>query len=226
MNATHLLVVEDDFHLRELIREYLQVYGHQISVAESGETFRQQLATHRFDLILLDLNLPDVDGLELLAELRKQSDVPVFIVSARMDEPSRIRGLELGADDYIVKPFSARELELRVRNTLRRNTATQTSCFTGWTLNAESFCMTHHDGRQEHLTKAEFTLLKLLVAAGGSLVPRDELFHQLEREAGVNSLETITSLIYRLRRKMGCNKDNNPIITQSGVGYRILLDKN
>lgn len=226
MVSTHLLVVEDDPHLRELIAEYLKVYGHQVSLAEDGVSFRQQLAARSYDLILLDLNLPDADGLDLLAELRQQSDVPVFIVSARIDEPSRIRGLELGADDYIVKPFSARELELRVRNALRRRESTQDKRFVGWILNKDSFCISHLDGRQQQLTKGEFTLLKLLVEAGGALVPRDQLFHQLEHEAGVNSLETINALIYRLRRKMGCNKDNNPIVTQSGVGYRVLLDKN
>lgn len=226
MTATHLLVVEDDFHLRELTREYLQIYGHQVSVAESGAAFWQQLAECTFDLILLDLNLPDADGLDLLKALRQQSDVPVFIVSARIDEPSRIRGLELGADDYIVKPFSAKELELRIRNALRRRESTQDARFVGWTLNQDSFCISHLDGRQEQLTKSEFTLLKLLLAAGGSLVPRDQLLDQLEREAGVHSAETLTALIYRLRRKMGCDKENNPIVTQSGVGYRILLDKN
>lgn len=203
MSSTHILVVEDDPHLRELICEYLQVYGHQVCVAANGAAFYQKLATHNFDLILLDLNLPDADGLDLLHDLRQKNQVPVFIVSSRIDELSRIRGLELGADDYIVKPFSARELELRVRNTLRRNLAEQGDCFSGWQLNSHSFCMTHRDGRQEHLTKAEFCLLKYLLAAEGALVPRDEIFQHLECEADVSSLETLTSLIYRLRRKMG-----------------------
>ncbi len=229
MPSTHILVVEDDLHLRELISEYLQAYGHRVSLAASAAGFYQQLTQHTFDLVLLDLNLPDADGLDLLAELRQQSQVPVFIVSSRIDEPSRVRGLELGADDYVIKPFSARELELRVRNTLRRNSNDnedeQAVYFFNWKLCSERSCITHRDGHQEQLTKAEYTVLKLLLAADGSILPRDEMFQQLEREAGVSSIETITSLIYRLRRKMGCTKDNNPIVTQSGVGYFIQMDK-
>src|SRR5690606_31939777 len=118
--SAHILVLEDDDSLRGVLKDFLSLMGYQISEARDIAGYREHAEAQDIDLTLLDLNLPDGDGLALVRELTSQSDAPVFVVSGRCDERSRLQALEAGADDYLVKPFNARELEYRIRNFLRR----------------------------------------------------------------------------------------------------------
>lgn len=222
MKAAQILIIEDDEILRELTKEYLAVYGHEVDMIGRLEDYWAMAENKSYDLILLDLNLPDGDGLVLLERLRKISDVPVFIISGRDDDASRLRGLELGADDYLIKPFNARELELRVKNALSRRLKPISQSFAGWTLKPTSLMVEHQDGNKISLTLAEHSLLKILLEAQGEVVERDDLLDQLSILARVNCSETLNALIYRLRKKLGFAKDNNPIVTLQGVGYYLI----
>jgi DNA-binding response OmpR family regulator len=219
-----ILLVEDDVDLCEALQEIIELTGHHVQVAFDGQSCKSAYQDGSFDLIILDINLPDINGLALLKELRQTFHKPIFMVSARVDEDSRVRAFELGANDYIVKPFFARELELRIRNALSPGHSKPLATFAGWALNPGNFTLMSHVGVEKPLTRAEFNLLDHLLRAGGAVVLKDDLLAALEASSGVKSLESITTLIYRLRKKMQCTKESNPICTHSGVGYRLQLD--
>ncbi|PTD98049.1 response regulator transcription factor [Pseudothauera lacus] len=223
-----ILIVEDDTALYEVMREYLALAGYRVRGAVNGGEFRAAIAESSFDLILLDLNLPDCDGLDLLAALRQRADTLLFVVSGREDGFSRERSLEIGADDYIAKPFSARELELRIRNALRRRRpqveylgAGALPAFCGWRIDEALRAVVHADGHRIQLTRAEYELLHMLASARAGVVSRDRLLDRLAEVARVSNPETVTALVYRLRRKLAQHGQPDPIVTLSGVGYRL-----
>lgn len=232
MSKERILIVEDDLELFEVLNDFLSLSGYAVEGAADGRAFRLAIEQEGFDLILLDLNLPDCDGLDLLATLRQTRNVLLFVVSGRNDGPSRVRALELGADDYIVKPFSAVELALRIRNALRRSAAiaaplhlrdaeVQSGGFGGWQVDECERVLVHASGARLNPTRAEYELFRLLVGAGGAVVPREQLFDQLSATAHVSNPETLTALVYRLRRKLLAAGGESPIVTLSGVGYRL-----
>jgi len=216
----HILVVEDDQDLRELICDFLRLKGHQIVQAANGQEFTAAFTGNTFDLILLDLNLPDADGLQLLQELRRYSQAAIFVVSGRSDEATRLEALDLTVDDYIIKPFNVRELELRIRNFLKRKNALidhEKWQFGAWLLDAGHCTLQHVDGAAIQLTASEYDLLLLLVRARGQTVTRDQLTAVLDIVP-----ESLNVLISRLRMKL--SPDDHmaaPIGTVSGRGYRI-----
>jgi DNA-binding response OmpR family regulator len=208
--------------------------GYQVSGARDEQECIAALAGETFDLILLDLNLPDCDGLDLLSGLREHLDTLLFVVSGRSDERSRLSSLELGADDYITKPFSARELELRMRNMLRRQESRGRSLefspsflptFSGWKIDESARRVERDDGTVLNLTLAEYELLLILVNARGAVVRRDQMLDTLAQVAHVGNPETLNALVYRLRRKLARGTiEPDPIMTLSGVGYQLKLD--
>lgn len=232
MLQDRILIVEDDLELYEALRDFLSLSGYEVEGAADGRTFRSAVEQRAFDLILLDLNLPDCDGLDLLATLRQTRNVPLFVVSGRNDGPSRVRALELGADDYVVKPFSAVELALRIRNALRRSAmlaaqgqqrgaGLQSERFGGWHVDECERVLIHASGVRLNPTRAEYELFRLLVGARGAVVSREQLLDQLSATAHVSNPETLTALVYRLRRKLLAAGGESPIVTLSGVGYRL-----
>ncbi|KDE39343.1 Transcriptional regulatory protein ompR [Nitrincola lacisaponensis] len=232
MESAKVLLVEDDESLCQVVTDFFEMLGYQITKAQDGAAFYQHIQQQVFDIILLDLNLPDTDGLELLQSLRAKQQVLLYVVSGRQDEASRLRAYELGADDFIAKPFSARELELKVRNALQRqksfaqpleaeNQPVMQTDFHGWQLMADTRSIRYQQGEQVSLTRGEYELLLMLVNAHGAVVPRDTLLSHLEKVADIYSAETITALVYRLRRKFAQKGLNSPIKTLSGVGYRL-----
>jgi DNA-binding response OmpR family regulator len=231
--ATHsILVLEDDAALRSVLRDFLSLMGYQIHEAPDLASFRTLSKALSCDLILLDLNLPDGDGLTLLRELATASAAPVFVVSGRCDEASRLQALEAGADDYIVKPFNARELEYRIRNFLRRqanrgaslgNRPTQLM-LGEWRLLPDQYRLTGPSGSVISLTRSERDLLKALIVADGSLCSRRQLARAISSPMETTSEETVTVLIYRLRKKLEAGGVNGPVIdTVAGAGYRLAL---
>jgi DNA-binding response OmpR family regulator len=225
-----IMVVEDDATLRSVMVDIFTMQGFVVFDAEGVDAFFAAWQQQAFDLILLDLNLLDEDGLVLLRKLRMQSDVPLFVVSGRTDRETRLAALEMGADDFVMKPFDTRELVMRVQNFLQRiarlkgeqkEPSSQDHWrFGDWSLSELSKTLSHVDGREIYLTRSEFKLLLALVRAGGGVLSKMQLMDVVDKGQYETTAETIAVLIHRLRRKMD---DKQIIQTISGFGYRIRL---
>lgn len=223
----HILVVEDDLATQALLGAYLNDAGYKVSSAATGEAMRSILAKTSVDLVLLDLNLPDADGIQLAHGLRKQSRTPIIIVSARSETRDRITGLELGADDYVTKPFHPRELVARVRNVLGRienrkeEQAGVVYRFQGWQLDLLWRRLINPQGEQVSMTGTEFDLLAVLVARAGQPLTRDQLLEATGAPGRPVNDRSIDTLISRVRRKLGDTRSGVRMIeTCHGHGYR------
>lgn len=213
-----VLVVEDDLAVAEPLLAGLARNGFDTEhVVYGGQAVTSLLGV---DVVLLDLGLPDMDGLDVLKELRRISDVPVIIATARGDETDRIVGLELGADDYVVKPFSVRELAARVRAVCRRRRVEPTVEAGRLVVDRGRRAVTV-DGVAIDLTAKEFDLLAVLAEEPGRAVPRQELFSRVWDPVWVGTGKTLDVHIASLRKKLG---DPALIETVRGVGYRLALE--
>ncbi|MDB5856547.1 MAG: two component transcriptional regulator, winged helix family [Ramlibacter sp.] len=225
----HILVVDDDPLMRELIGGYLLESGLRVSSAQDGAEMSRILKEQVIDLVLLDLRLEEEDGMQLARQLREWTDVPVIIVTGRRDEADRVMGLEIAADDYVVKPFSNRELLARVRAVLRRYHVKQNAApslrgtkrrayrFAGWELNAWARRLTNPQGSKVVLSNGEFNLLLAFCEAPQRVLSRDQLL-DLSRLHGDEIYDrSIDVQIFRLRRKIG--GDQELIRTERGAGY-------
>jgi DNA-binding response OmpR family regulator len=220
-----VLVVDDDMTVRDVVRRYLELGGHQVQLAGDGETALRLFADNPPDLVVLDLMLPGIDGLEVCRRLRQRSAVPVVMLTALGEEEDRIAGLQLGADDYVTKPFSPRELALRVTSVLRRSRAAQGPSHArslvddglSLDLGARSARL---NGVELSLTTREFDLLTFLMSNPGRAFNRAEL---LERVWGweFGDQSTVTVHVRRLREKVEADSARpTRIATVWGVGYR------
>ena len=230
MNAPdHILVVDDDTEIRSLLRDYLQKQGYRVTAVADGRGLRAAVDTSRPDLIILDLMLPGEDGLTLCRELRARSEVPVIMLTARGEETDRIVGLELGADDYVAKPFSPRELLARIKSVLRRtrslpdnlkNEESGVFRFAGWTLDAATRNLTSPAGVVVALSGTDFRLLKIFVDHPNRVLTRDQLVElMLARDAGPYD-RAIDVQVSRLRQRLGEDAKEPAIIkTVRGQGY-------
>jgi two-component system OmpR family response regulator len=228
-NRDHILVVDDDPEIRRLLQTYLEKNGLRVSAVGEGAGMWQVLDQSRVDLIVLDLMLPGVDGLELCRTLRTRSRVPVIMLTARGDEMDRVLGLEMGADDYLPKPFSARELLARIKVVLRRtrdlpvdpidDTPGQLR-FSDWSLDTGTQNLTSPDGLVVSLSQAEYRLLHVLLTHPKRALTRDQLLDLTQgREAGPFD-RSIDVLIGRLRKRLGDDaKEPTLIKTVRGRGY-------
>jgi len=229
MNASpHILVVEDDVEISRLVSRYLRTNDLHVSVLADGRTLDRTLEDSRVDLIVLDLMLPGEDGLTLCRRLRTRSEVPVIMLTARGEELDRIIGLEVGADDYLAKPFNPRELLARIRAVLRRANAVapivdrraRTLTFLGWQIDCLLRELKDPKGTHIVLTGAEFSLLQVLCERAGRILSREQLLDLTQgRKAG--SLErSVDVLISRLRRKIERDPHDPAIIkTVRSGGY-------
>jgi DNA-binding response OmpR family regulator len=236
-----ILIVEDDVLLSAILVEKFRLLGYKVLSVTTGKAFTAALTQHAVSLILLDLNLPDADGMELLRELRKTSNVLLIVMSGRLDERNRILALTLGADDFVSKPVSPQEITLRVRNLLARQQHSTLAHSTpplsapaedlsarfcnGWRLDSERRVLIDEAGAPHTITQAEFFLLRMLVDAQGAVVSRDALYEHLAALIGLTNIETLSTLVYRLRRKMPAPAGTDVIVTHSRVGYRLALAK-
>ncbi|MDT3680236.1 MAG: response regulator [Burkholderiaceae bacterium] len=232
--AERILVVDDEEGIRELLFAYLSGFGFDVAAVADGGEMRRHLAEHRVDLVLLDLGLPQEDGLVLARELRSRDDVPgIIIVTGRGEPVDRILGLELGADDYIPKPFDLRELVARVRSVLRRvrpeGAASAAAAapeqqqrfeFDGWRIDLAARSVARPDGTPVELTTGEFDLLATFVRQPNRALTRDELMDALyRREAGPFD-RAIDVLVGRLRRKIERDPAGPQLVKSvRGVGY-------
>ncbi|WP_431858526.1 response regulator [Azospirillum sp.] len=221
-----LAIVDDDAVTRETLNAYLSEEGFDVLQAGSAEDLKALLETRRIDLLLLDIRLPRQDGLTLTRELRAASDIGIILVSSRGDKLDRIIGLEMGADDYIAKPFEPREVLARVRNLLRRLDAPaqgredRRRSFEGWTLYIDRMQLVDPTGAAVRLTGAEFELLSTFVSNAGRVLSRDYLLTVTTRRKTEASDRTIDSLVRRLRQVVEADpKAPRLIITVHGSGY-------
>ena len=213
-----VLVVEDDPAVAEPLLEGLRRNGFETEhVAYAAHVVPAVTSSSRIDVILLDLGLPDGDGLDVLRELRRITDIPVIIATARGDETDRIVGLELGADDYVVKPFSVRELAARVRAVARRRRVEPT-IDGGRVVVDRARHVALVDGSVVELTAKEFDLLAVLAEEPGRAVPRQELFSRVWDPVWIGTGKTLDVHVASLRKKLG---DPTLIETVRGVGYRL-----
>lgn len=221
MNDALILIVEDEPKLAALQRDYLQQAGFGTHLIGDGLEVIPWLRLHTPHLILLDLMLPGRDGLELCKEIRSFSQVPIIMVTARVEEIDRLLGLELGADDYICKPFSPREVVARVKAVLRRvATNPAAAATTGLLLDAEGYRAVL-DGHDLELTAVEFNLLAYLAARPGRIYSRSQLMDAIYPDQRVVTDRTIDSHIKKLRKKIaGVSPDNELIRSVYGVGYK------
>jgi two-component system, OmpR family, response regulator len=225
----HLLLVEDDYEASELLREYLEAHGYRASTARSGAAMRRALRETRVDLMILDVMLPGESGLDLCRQVRAASYVPIIMLTALGDDVDRIVGIDAGADDYVGKPFSPRELLARVRSVLRRSalaprdpkhTEVRGYRFGPWRLDVASRSLTHADGSSAFLTAAEFRLLSLLLAHPTQLLSRADLRWHLRPRSRDARGPSIDGRISRLRRLLREDARTPQIIkTVHGEGY-------
>jgi DNA-binding response OmpR family regulator len=229
MSGRTVLVVDDEPMLRNLLCRLLRMEGYEVLEAEDGQTALEVCAKENPDLVLLDVMLPARDGLDVLGELRRTSDIPVILVSALAEEADRVTGLKMGADDYITKPFSAAELSARVESVLRRapmrsaSKATRSSSlsFDGLVIDLGTREV-RVAGEKAEMTAKEFDLLAYLAGSPRQVFSREQLLQQVwGSSSNWQSDATVTEHVRRLRRKIEDDPDNPRwITTVRGVGYR------
>ncbi|MGG1947502.1 response regulator transcription factor [Trinickia sp. NRRL B-1857] len=237
INPAHVLVVDDDEAVRDLIAAYLSENDMRVSVAANGKEMAKALEEQAIDLVVLDLRLPGEDGIDIARKIRESSTLPIIVVSGRRDEADRVMALELGADDYLTKPFSSRELLARVRALLRRSAVVAAASgrqldarayrFAGWQLNIGTRKLTTPAGENVPLTNGEFSLLSAFLAAPGRVLTREQLLEASRLYDDVYD-RSIDVQILRLRRKIEENPSRPEYIkTERGAGYvfAVAVDK-
>jgi len=226
----HLLIVEDDELVQSLLAAYMQNEGFKVSLAASGKEMLACIDSESIDLVLLDLGLPDEDGLVLARQVRARSSLPIIVVTSRKDQKDRLAALEIGADDYLTKPFDPEELVLRVRNMLGRTEGadeealrqkTEVFKFQGWALDTGGHTLTGPGGEEVSLTRAEFNLLAALARAPNRVLSRDYLLDAISQDADAPTDRLIDVLVSRVRKKIEPNPKKPEIITTVvGCGYK------
>jgi len=204
-SQNHILMVDDDVDLNKLLTEYLARFGHRLVTATTAAHGLQALRREQPDLIILDIMLPDIDGLTLCREIREESEVPIIMLTARGEVADRVLGLELGADDYLSKPFEPRELVARIQSVIRRSASRQSPSALysdGLSLEKETRRV-KLDGKEIDLTTMEFELLSVLMESRGHVLSRNRL---IERLRGIDADvydRSVDMLVSRLRDKLG-----------------------
>ena len=221
----HILVVDDDLEIRTLIAEYLERNGFRASTLADGRDLMRSLEERAVDLLVLDLMLPGVDGLTLCREVRSRSRLPVLILSARGEDVDRIVGLEMGADDYLAKPFHPRELLARIRAILARSTPSEPPSeaeeyrFDQFRLDMVRRELSKGDGRKVSLTGAEFELLAIFLARPNRVLSRDTLVELTQGREAPAYDRSIDVRVSRLRQALGDSRDPKLLKTVYGEGY-------
>ncbi len=230
-HKTHILVVEDDTEIQSLIADLLERNDWHALLASNGKQADDILARSQCDLVLLDVMLPGEDGLSICRRLRNTSPMPIIILSAKGEDIDRVIGLELGADDYMAKPFNPRELEARIRALLRRSRlSVQTSylsapilAFNGWRLNIRQRILLDHEGFRVYLTPAEFDLLRVFAERPGMTLSREQLLDLTQGRTSGSNERSVDILISRLRRKTETGQKGPKLIhTVRTGGYEFI----
>jgi len=229
VNREHLLIVDDDKEIRNLLSDYLEQADYRVTAVGDGKAMRRVLETNRIDLVILDLMLPGEDGLTLCRELRSKTNLPVLMLTARSDEVDRIIGLEMGADDYLAKPFNPRELLARIKSVVRRAQAlppnmetdkVHTLRFAGWTLDVTTRNITAEDGLVVPLSGAEYRLLRVFLDHPQKVLAREQLLELANGREAILFDRSIDVLVGRLRKRLRDDSREPTLIkTVRGEGY-------
>ncbi|MBU5466295.1 response regulator transcription factor [Virgibacillus sp. MSJ-26] len=234
-NEEKILVVDDEDRIRRLLRMYLEREDYFIDEADNGNDALELALENNYDVILLDLMMPGMDGIEVCQELRKEKDTPVIMLTAKGEESNRVQGFEVGTDDYIVKPFSPREVVLRVKALLRRATSTQFDevdsqaknilVFPHLTIDHDAHRVTA-DGAEVNLTPKEYELLCFLAETPDKVFNREQLLKEVWEYEFFGDLRTVDTHVKRLREKLNAasKKAAKMIVTVWGVGYKFEVD--
>jgi DNA-binding response OmpR family regulator len=225
----HVLAVDDDSILRSAISDYLGKHEFRVTAVADGRAMQAVLAQEVVDLVVLDLKLQTEDGMTLARRLRDDSAIPIIMLTGRREEADRVMGLELGADDYVTKPFSPRELLARVRAVLRRRKpeiqqgrpeGIRAYRFDGWELNLNTRRLMNRDGQLVRLSNGEFSLLVVLLGAPNRILSRDQLLDMSRLHGDDVYNRSVNTQVMRLRRKLETDLVNPRYIrTERGVGY-------
>lgn len=230
-----ILVVEDSKTIRDMVTQSFIAEGYETAQADSADALRQQLTKIRPDTILLDLILPDGDGLSLIKNIREHTDAPIIVISGKSDMVDKVVGLEMGADDYVGKPLQMKELQARVKAQLRRYQAMKSSLeknvkksearrirFAGWVLDREKFQAFDQKENSANLTIKEFRLLETLVLGAGKIFSREQIL-EIARAGEYNTTDRAVDVqILRIRKKLGDNANPPEIIKAvRGIGYTV-----
>jgi len=224
MASIKVLLVEDDERLAQLTARYLESHGVLVTIAATGHEGQAEALRRQYDCIVLDVMLPGRDGIEVTRELRARTDVPIVMVTARTEEADRVLGLEVGADDYVTKPFSPRELLARIRATVRRvrgqaGPTQQTVQVGGLVLDPQKMTVTL-DGNPIDVTAYEFSILRALAQRPGRVLSREQLLDLAKGSAELSFDRSIDVHVSRLRAKLGDDSRNPRILkTVRGAGY-------
>lgn len=230
--AYQILVVDDHKDIRDLLQRFLQQHGLRVSTAADGEEMNKLMSAQRFDLIILDLMLPGKDGITLCREIRSTSNIPIIMLTALSEDVDRIVGLEVGADDYVPKPFNPRELLARIKSVLRRhfaipNVEEHISVnpthyeFSGWHLDTTSRELVNPAQRRVSLTSTEFTMLVALLSHPNVVLSREDLLKLIQGRGADVYDRSIDTLISRLRKKIEVDPKQPKLIkTIWGGGYQ------
>lgn len=233
--APHILVIDDDPDIRDMVIEYLSKNDMRVSAAKSGREMFEVIDREAIDLVLLDLRLPGEDGMQLARTLRERSILPIVLLTGRNEEADRVMGLELGADDYVTKPFSLRELLARVRAVLRRyqvqvtlperDNSRRAFRFAGWELNLRTRRLVSPAGTYVEISNGEFSLLSALCRAPQHVLTRDQLLAMSRLHEAEVYERSIDVQVRRLRLKIEADPANPAlIVTERGAGYRLAVD--
>jgi two-component system OmpR family response regulator len=220
-------MVEDDEELATIIQRYLLPYDIKVTNVINGfEAVNRLIASHSYDLLILDLTLPDIDGLELIVKLRKISQIPIIISSARDDLLDKVMGLERGADDYLAKPYNPRELEARIKSIVRREQIKhkpQSIQNEHFTIDDDSFTISFNNQALQ-LTLAQHDILKLLIQKKNTIVSREELIYNSENIDDESTLKNIDVMISHIRKKLAKIDPNTKYIhSVRGMGYKLIV---
>ena len=225
----HVLAIDDDPTIREAIADYLGKHDFRVTAVADGSAMQAVLAQDVVDLVVLDLKLQTEDGMALARRLRDESAIPIIMLTGRREEADRVMGLELGADDYLTKPFSPRELLARIRAVLRRRRpevhqgrpeGIRAYRFDGWELNLNTRRLKARDGQTVRLSNGEFSLLVVLLGAPHRILSRDQLLDMSRLHSDDVYNRSVNTQIMRLRRKLETDPANpRYILTERGAGY-------
>ena len=228
MNKPLILVVEDDAPVRNLITTTLKAHEYKFITAQNGNNAIMEASSHNPDIVLLDLGLPDMDGVEVIERIRTWSDMPIIVISARSEDKDKIDALDAGADDYLTKPFSVEELLARLRVTQRRLTANRnesaSSVFINGALRIDYAAGCAYLGEEElHLTPIEYKILCLLAANVGKVLTHTFITQKIWGAAWENNVASLRVFMATLRKKIEATPDSPQYIqTHIGVGYRMM----
>lgn len=230
MNKPRILVVEDDNSVKNLITTTLKAHDYHFLTAENGEVAILEAASHNPEIMLLDLGLPDIDGIEVIKRVRTWSQMPIIVISARSEDADKIEALDAGADDYITKPFSVEELLARIRVTIRRlamlgmGEMQDTSVFENGDLKIDYTAgCTYLKEEELHLTPIEYKLLCLLARNVGKVLTHTYITRQIWGSSSENDIASLRVFMATLRRKLEPDKNGTAYIqTHIGIGYRML----